>query len=109
MSAGFAWNEELPYSNPANSERRMIDAPDPYRYVLEQPIIRPPGAAYCYNGGLTALLAAILEKRSGSPLDALAREALFEPLGIQDVEWGTLRRRHAQRCVGTSHVPSRSC
>ncbi|TIO05519.1 MAG: serine hydrolase [Mesorhizobium sp.] len=87
MSAGFAWNEDLPYSNPANSERRMIDAPAPYRYVLEQPINRPPGAAHCYNGGLTALLAAILEKRSGYPLDILAKETLFEPLGIQDVEW----------------------
>jgi CubicO group peptidase (beta-lactamase class C family) len=42
MSAGFAWNEYLPYSNPANSERRMIDAPDPYRYVFEQPLVRPP-------------------------------------------------------------------
>jgi hypothetical protein len=26
MSAGLAWNEDIPYSNPANSERR-IDAP----------------------------------------------------------------------------------
>jgi CubicO group peptidase (beta-lactamase class C family) len=87
MSAGFAWNEQLPYSNPANSERRMIDAPDPYRYVLEQPIIRPPGATYAYNGGLTALLAAILQKTSGYPIDVFAKEMLFEPLGIRDVEW----------------------
>src|SRR5262245_6220119 len=28
MSAGLAWNETLPYSNPENSERRMIDAAD---------------------------------------------------------------------------------
>jgi CubicO group peptidase (beta-lactamase class C family) len=31
MSAGFAWDETLPYSNPANSWRRMIAAPDPHR------------------------------------------------------------------------------
>ncbi|HJU17837.1 MAG TPA: serine hydrolase domain-containing protein [Stellaceae bacterium] len=41
MSAGLAWNESLPYSNPANSERRMIDAPDRCRFVLEQPAVRP--------------------------------------------------------------------
>jgi hypothetical protein len=37
MSAGLAWNEQIPYSNPANSEVRMMDAPDRSRYVLEQP------------------------------------------------------------------------
>jgi len=88
MSAGLAWNEYIPYSDPANSERRMMDAPDRYRYVLEQPSVRPAGAAYNYNGGLTALLAAIVQKTLGDPIDVLAKEALFGPLGIQDLEWG---------------------
>ena len=87
MSAGFAWNESIPYSDPANSERRMMVAPDRNRFVLEQTIARPAGAAFNYNGGLTALLAAILQKVSGSPIDVFAREALFEPLGIRDFEW----------------------
>ncbi|HEV8390539.1 MAG TPA: serine hydrolase, partial [Dongiaceae bacterium] len=87
MSAGFAWNEDLPYSNPHNSERVMTDAPDRCRYVLEQPLIRPPGRAYNYNGGATALLAAILRKAADRPVDALAQRELFDPLGISDVEW----------------------
>jgi CubicO group peptidase (beta-lactamase class C family) len=87
MSAGLAWSEMLPYSNPANSERRMIDAPDPYRYVLEQPLARPPGWTYTYNGGLTALLGAVVQGRSGRPIEALAQSELFDPLGIHDVEW----------------------
>jgi CubicO group peptidase (beta-lactamase class C family) len=87
MSAGLAWNEELPYSDPENSERQMTDAPDPYRYVLAQPSAAPPGQVYNYNGGATAMLAAILRKLSGRSLDVLAKEALFEPLGIRDVEW----------------------
>lgn len=87
MSAGLAWNEYLPYSNPANSERQMIDSGDPYRYVLEQPVARPAGVTYTYNGGLTALLGAILEKVSGRPIDQLAEEELFRPLGINDVDW----------------------
>lgn len=87
MSAGFSWNEYLPYSDPTNSERRMIDATDQYRYVLEQPLVRPPGQTYLYNGGLTALLAAIVQKVSERPIDVLARDALFEPLGIENVEW----------------------
>ncbi len=87
MSAGFAWNEDLPYSNPRNSERLMTDAPDRCRYVLEQPLIRPPGRAYNYNGGATALLAAILHKVSDQPIDVVAQRELFDPLGISDVEW----------------------
>jgi CubicO group peptidase (beta-lactamase class C family) len=87
MSAGLAWNEYIPYSDPANSERRMMVAPDRHRYVLEQPSVRPAGAAYNYNGGLTALLGAILQRMSGYPIDVFANEVLFEPLGIRDVEW----------------------
>jgi CubicO group peptidase (beta-lactamase class C family) len=87
MSAGLAWNEYIPYSDPANSERRMMIVPDRHRYVLEQPSVRPAGAAYNYNGGLTALLGAILQRMSGYPIDVFANEVLFEPLGIRDVEW----------------------
>jgi CubicO group peptidase (beta-lactamase class C family) len=87
MSAGLAWSEDLPYSDPANSERRMMAAADPHRYVLEQPVARPAGFVYAYNGGLTALLGAILHRVSGRQPDQLAKEYLFSPLGIDDVEW----------------------
>jgi CubicO group peptidase (beta-lactamase class C family) len=87
MSPGLAWNEELPYSNPQNSERLMTDAPDQCRYVLQQPLVREPGRAYIYNGGTTALLAAIVQRSAKLPIDTIAQQALFEPLGIKDVEW----------------------
>lgn len=87
MSAGLAWSEDLPYSDPRNSERLMSDTPDPYRYVLEQPFAEAPGERWVYSGGATALLSAVLKQVSGRPLDVLAREVLFAPLGISDVEW----------------------
>ncbi len=87
MSPGLAWDENTPYSDPANSERQMSVAPDPVRYVLEQPLVRPPGVSYNYGGGNTALLAAILKRVSDKALDDLAQEVLFDPLGISDVEW----------------------
>ncbi|MEM7121986.1 MAG: serine hydrolase [Pseudomonadota bacterium] len=87
MSPGLAWDEDTPYSDPANSERQMSVAPDPVRYVLEQPLVRPPGISYNYGGGNTALLAAILKRVSGRDLDALAQDVLFDPLDITDVEW----------------------
>jgi CubicO group peptidase (beta-lactamase class C family) len=87
MSTGLQWNEELPYSNPQNSERLMTDAPDQCRYVLAQPLLRPPGRAYNYNGGATALLAAIVQRRAGRPIDVVAQQELFDPLGISEMEW----------------------
>lgn len=51
MSSGIGWNENMPYSDALNSEHRMTDAPDPYRYVLEQPLMEEPGKVWNYNGG----------------------------------------------------------
>ncbi|MBM3620225.1 MAG: serine hydrolase [Alphaproteobacteria bacterium] len=87
MSMGVAWDETVPYSNPANSEIRMITAADGERFALEQPIVAPPGRVYNYSGGATALLGAVIRKTTGQPLDRFAREALLAPLGITDFEW----------------------
>jgi CubicO group peptidase (beta-lactamase class C family) len=87
MTSGLAWDESIPYSNPANSERRMISATDPVRYVFEQPVIAPPGSIYNYNGGNTTLLGAVLAKVTGKRLDDYAKDKLFGPLGITDFEW----------------------
>ncbi|MFC3229926.1 serine hydrolase domain-containing protein [Marinibaculum pumilum] len=87
MSAGLAWNEDLPYSDPRNSERLMSIAPDRARYVLEQPLLRPPGRVYGYNGGLTLLLGDLLAAGGGAALDDLAQEVLFDPLGIARPDW----------------------
>ena len=87
MSSGFAWDETIPYSNPANSERRLIASTDPVRYVLEQPLVTPPGTVYNYNGGNTALLAAAIAKANGTYIHDYAREKLFAPLDISQSEW----------------------
>jgi CubicO group peptidase (beta-lactamase class C family) len=87
MSQGLAWNEDLPYSDPENSETQMDVSPDPVRYALSQPVVAPPGTVWNYSTGSVTILAALLRKATGQPLDALARAELFEPLGITDYEW----------------------
>jgi CubicO group peptidase (beta-lactamase class C family) len=87
MSSGIAWNEEVPYDNPENSEIKMTGSPDPIAYVLSQPMDFPPGKVWEYNGGTTQLLAAIIEKTTGKPVDQFAKEYLFGPLGITKFEW----------------------
>src|SRR5262245_30459247 len=51
MTMGLEWNENLPYTSPANSEIAMERAPDRYRFVLERPIREAPGARWGYSGG----------------------------------------------------------
>lgn len=87
MSSGLVWNEDVPYDNPDNSEIKMILSPDPVGYVLSQPMEAPAGKVWKYNGGTTQLLAAILERTTGQPVDQFARDHLFKPLGITVFEW----------------------
>lgn len=87
MSAGLKWNEDIPYGSPDNSETQMDMAPDPARFVLSQEVVAPAGEVYTYSGGCTVLIEAILRRATGKPLDVLAHDLLFAPLGIEEVEW----------------------
>ena len=42
MTLGMEWDEQRPYTDPANSEIAMESATDRYRFVLERPIVAPP-------------------------------------------------------------------
>ncbi|MDR6732333.1 serine hydrolase domain-containing protein [Delftia lacustris] len=87
MTMGLQWDEDLPYSDPRNSEIAMERSSDRYRYVLEQPVVAPPGERWCYSGGATALLGHLIAQGSGMPLLDYARHKLFAPLSIDKAEW----------------------
>jgi CubicO group peptidase (beta-lactamase class C family) len=54
---------------------------------LEQKVVSAAGRSWNYSSGSTELLGAVLKKATGEPLDELARNVLFGPLGITDIEW----------------------
>jgi CubicO group peptidase (beta-lactamase class C family) len=87
MSPGLEWDENLPLTDPRHGERRLWQADDLLRTSLEPRLLWEPGSVWAYSGRCTELLAAVLRKVSGKPVDAYAREAIFEPLAITDVEW----------------------
>jgi CubicO group peptidase (beta-lactamase class C family) len=87
MSAGLAWEENLPWNDPRNNEREMMMATDPFRYTLSQPVSVPPGTVYAYSGGATSLLGETLIRSTGRPLRDYAREKLFQPIDAPDFEW----------------------
>jgi CubicO group peptidase (beta-lactamase class C family) len=88
MTAGLKWDEyHHPYGTLLNSETAMDEAPNRYRYVLEQPVVAAPGSKFEYSGGNATLLAAIIERNTKMKLDAYAQKVLFGPLGITRFEW----------------------
>lgn len=87
MTSGLQWNEDVPYTDPRNDEIRMNRDAQPLRYALSQPFAHDPGAEFNYNGGLTQVMAAVIERATKTPLKEYARTKLFEPLGISDYEW----------------------
>lgn len=87
MTMGLEWNEDLPYNDPRNSEIAMERSADRYRYVMAQAIVDPPGEKWRYSGGATAILGHLVARGAGMPLLDFARDRLFAPLGIDQVEW----------------------
>ena len=87
MTSGFEWNESVPYNDPRNDEIRMTRDPEPLRYALSRSFAHQPGDEFNYNGGLTHVLAAVLERATKVSIEDYARDKLFVPLGITDVEW----------------------
>jgi CubicO group peptidase (beta-lactamase class C family) len=106
MTLGTDWNElSVPYTDPTNSETAMDMAPDRYRFVLGAPVVMEPGKRWVYNGGATALLARIIERGTGKPLHAFARETLFGPLEIGPTEWFTDDHGEAFAASGLRMTP----
>lgn len=88
MTAGLEWNEmTVPYTNPKNDEIQLYHTTDPVGMVLGRPVRDPVGSQWYYNGGLTQVLAGLIQRITGKRLDKFAEETLFGPLGITDYEW----------------------
>lgn len=90
MTPGYDWNEDTDWMDPSNTARAMYEAADPYRYILGREVVHKPNARWQYNSGATTLLGRVLKKSTGKPLDQFAKEALFDPLHIEDFEWGRM-------------------
>ncbi len=87
MGSNLRWRESG--EGFPNDEDRLAWKESPIRFVLGRPPVAEPGRTFNYNSGGTVVLADILGRVTGMPWIDFARTALFEPLGIFDVEWVT--------------------
>ncbi|WP_419162955.1 serine hydrolase domain-containing protein [Candidatus Palauibacter sp.] len=80
MTSGMQWSDDEHFGPWVRSGR-------PVAYVLDLPVIAPPGRRFIYNTGGSHLLTAIVENVvDGSALEFAERE-LLEPLGITNKRW----------------------
>lgn len=87
MSPGIAWDESLPYTDPANSAIILEASSDWVAYVINLPMSHEPGTHWAYSSGASQLMGAILAKATGKSVADYAREHLFTPLGIREFYW----------------------
>lgn len=100
MRSGLAWSEAGRYGSFGNDENALAWRGDIPRYVLDRPLAAAPASQFNYNGGHTAVLAQVIEQRTGTRLEDYARRKLFEPLGIAQWQWGTDLRGRARAYAG---------
>ncbi len=65
-------------------DRMGIEPSEAVRCILERPLEEKPGTRPVYSCMGFILLAKMLEKRLGAPLDALAERLVFHPLGMEE-------------------------
>jgi CubicO group peptidase (beta-lactamase class C family) len=88
MTTGLEWHE----LDGGGQYNEWVSSDDMIQYVVDLPWVAVPGTVFHYHTGATHLLSVILTEATGTPTLDFARQHLFEPLGIQNVDWWTDER-----------------
>lgn len=86
MSTGLEWHE-WGRSPLTSDETALMWASNTPKLVLERHAVAPPGTRFNYNGGNTALVGRLLERRTGQSVEAFAKARLFTALHIEHWSW----------------------
>ena len=87
MSGGFLWEEMLPFDDQKNDNANMYRSGHWLRYALSRPMLHEPFTVFKYNSGSHMIVAGIVEKATGMPLEKFAERNLFNKLGIERFRW----------------------
>ena len=68
---------------------QMRNSGDWTQHILDLPMAEPPGERFEYCNGASHLLSAIIQHTTKMKTLDFARQHLFEPIGIRDVDWPT--------------------
>jgi CubicO group peptidase (beta-lactamase class C family) len=106
MSSGLDWVEDYhPQDGGRSDVVRMVQGrEDQLAYAAGRPAAAAPGSVWYYSSGDSMLLSGVLEKATGMRADEYARRKLFDPIGMDEVEWWRDGRGHTLTycCVDTT-------
>lgn len=87
MSTGLDWSESG--DNPFSDNAKGYYGKHVRKLAMDQPCRDTPGKEFDYISGSTQIMADVLQKIYGQPLDALVREKIWKPLGAEHTAyWG---------------------
>lgn len=95
----------LPASLPGNGAGDWAGAAAAERIACGLPLTAAPGTLFRYSDVNFILLGRIVEQAAGMPLERLATQALFAPLGMHDSGYLPLRRLPPGRIAPTERLP----
>ena len=81
MTSGFDYGEDPTLAPPVAGSIAT--------HVLNSPVTREPGTSWVYDSQAPSILTRIIEIQSNMSFTDFANESLFDPLGIQEIAWGT--------------------
>ena len=87
MTSGFKCEDSYLYRWEGLIRLRFSD--DWAQFVLDLPMAAPPGQRFEYCNGVSYLLSVIIQQTTKMRTLAFARKHLFDPLGIDDIDWET--------------------
>ncbi|MCL1635650.1 beta-lactamase family protein [Luteimonas sp. SX5] len=73
--------------NVMRADEEIYPSPDFVQLALAAELDSEPGKAFAYNNKAVNLLAGIVAKASGVPMDQYLQRKLFAPMGIQPGQW----------------------
>lgn len=77
-------------TKPVDADPLLLTS-DLAKLMLSLPRTSAPGTTFAYDNGLPSLLACIIERKSGIPLEEFTTQYLFAPLGITNYRWTYMR------------------
>lgn len=90
MAPGLEWNESYDPTDMGSSDiiKLGFSEPDQLAYAISRPPSgNEPGTFFLYSSGTAMLLSGVLEQATGMSADEYAQSVLFDPIGMEKVEW----------------------
>lgn len=101
MATGLECEDSVRYEFKGLKE--MWQSDDWTQYMIDLPLIDPPGSRFEYCNGASALLTAVIQKATGVTAFEFAKRYLFNPLKIKDIHW----KSHNGITIGYSDLAMR--